>query len=139
MRGHVADGETFVGMVDRLFACLIPQMIVPYADAAALTLANLDRGSAMSHHRVGLALPVGMQGGSRSGRPKSIPQPHGSTCGSTRTMRFSTVEARGAGSRVHTHGVCFHAMPRVHRTALLSGCSLWPSLLMARELPFPGA
>ena len=41
---------------------LIPQMIVPYADAAALMLANLDRGNAMSRHRVGLALPVGMRG-----------------------------------------------------------------------------
>jgi putative NADH-flavin reductase len=43
-----------------LFASLIPQMIVPYADAAAVMLANLGRGSAMSRHRVGLALPVGM-------------------------------------------------------------------------------
>ena len=45
-----------------VFASLIPQMIVPYADAAALMLANLDRGSAMARHRVGLALPVGMRG-----------------------------------------------------------------------------
>jgi hypothetical protein len=37
-------------------------MIVPYADAAALMLANLDRGNAMSRHRVGLALPEGMRG-----------------------------------------------------------------------------
>ena len=45
-----------------VFASLIPQMIVPYADAAALMLANLDRGNAMSRHRVGLALPLGMRG-----------------------------------------------------------------------------
>ena len=45
-----------------VFASLIPQMIVPYADAAALMLANLDRDSAMARHRVGLALPVGMRG-----------------------------------------------------------------------------
>jgi putative NADH-flavin reductase len=45
-----------------IFASLIPQMIVPYADAAALMLANLDRGSAMARHRVGLALPSGMRG-----------------------------------------------------------------------------
>ena len=45
-----------------VFASLIPQMIVPYADAAALMLASLDRGHAMSRHRVGLALPVGMRG-----------------------------------------------------------------------------
>jgi hypothetical protein len=44
------------------FASVIPQMIVPYADAAALMLANFDRGNAMSRHRVGLALPVGMRG-----------------------------------------------------------------------------
>ena len=45
-----------------VFASLIPQMIVPFADAAALMLANLDRGSAIARHRVGLALPVGMRG-----------------------------------------------------------------------------
>ena len=45
-----------------IFASVIPQMIVPYADAAALMLANLDRGNAMSRHRVGVALPVGMRG-----------------------------------------------------------------------------
>jgi hypothetical protein len=45
-----------------IFASMIPQMIVPYADAAAVMLANLDRGGAMSHRRVGLALPAGMRG-----------------------------------------------------------------------------
>jgi uncharacterized protein len=45
-----------------VFASLIPQMIVPYANAAALMLAHLDRGDAMARHRVGLALPVGMRG-----------------------------------------------------------------------------
>jgi putative NADH-flavin reductase len=45
-----------------VFASLIPQMIVPYADAAALMLANLDRGGSMARHRVGLALPSGMRG-----------------------------------------------------------------------------
>jgi len=45
-----------------VFASLIPQMIVSYADAAALIIANLDRGNAMTRHRVGLALPVGMRG-----------------------------------------------------------------------------
>jgi putative NADH-flavin reductase len=44
-----------------VFASLIPQMIVPYADAAALMLANLDRGGPMARHRVGLALPAGMR------------------------------------------------------------------------------
>ena len=45
-----------------VFASLIPQMIVPYADAASLMLANLDRGGLMARHRVGLALPSGMRG-----------------------------------------------------------------------------
>ena len=45
-----------------VFARLIPQMIVPYADAAALMLANLDRGGSLARHRVGLALPRGMRG-----------------------------------------------------------------------------
>jgi putative NADH-flavin reductase len=45
-----------------LYASLIPQMIVPYADAAALMLANLDRGNPMTRHRVGLALPLGLRG-----------------------------------------------------------------------------
>jgi hypothetical protein len=50
------------------FASVVPQMIVPYADAAALLLGNLDRASAMARHRVGLALPAGMRG--------SKPQPN---------------------------------------------------------------
>jgi putative NADH-flavin reductase len=45
-----------------LFASRIPQMIVPYADAAAVMLAHLGRGDAMTRHRVGLALPPGMRG-----------------------------------------------------------------------------
>ncbi len=44
------------------FVALVPQMIVPYADAAAVMLANIGRGGAMSRHRVGLALPEGMSG-----------------------------------------------------------------------------
>jgi putative NADH-flavin reductase len=45
-----------------LFASTIPQLIIPYADAAAFMLANLDRGGPMSRKRVGLALPRGMKG-----------------------------------------------------------------------------
>ena len=45
-----------------VFASLIPQMIVTYADAASVMLANLGRGNAMSRHRVGLALPEGKKG-----------------------------------------------------------------------------
>jgi hypothetical protein len=43
------------------FAYRVPEMIVPYADAAALMLANLGPGGAMSRRRIGLALPVGMR------------------------------------------------------------------------------
>jgi hypothetical protein len=56
------------------FASLVPQMIVPYADAAALLLANLDRASAMVRRRVGLALPAGMRG--RRPQPTRHPE-HG--------------------------------------------------------------
>lgn len=45
-----------------VFASAIPQMIIPYADAAAFMLANVDRGGPMSRMRVGLALPAGMKG-----------------------------------------------------------------------------
>lgn len=45
-----------------LFAMKIPEMIVPYADAAALMLAHLAPGDPMSCRRVGLALPEGMKG-----------------------------------------------------------------------------
>ena len=45
-----------------VFASLIRQMIVSYADAAALMLANLNPGHAWSCRRIGLALPVGMRG-----------------------------------------------------------------------------
>jgi hypothetical protein len=38
------------------FTSLIPGLVVPYADAAMLMLANLDRGNRMSRHRVGLAV-----------------------------------------------------------------------------------
>jgi hypothetical protein len=44
------------------FAQRVPEMIVSYADAAALMLANLTPNGEMSRHRVGLALPVGMRG-----------------------------------------------------------------------------
>ncbi len=44
------------------FVDRVPEMIVSYADAAAVLLANLTPGGAMTRHRVGLALPVGMRG-----------------------------------------------------------------------------
>jgi len=40
---------------------LIREMIVPYADAAALMIANITPKGEMSHHRVGLAVPVDMR------------------------------------------------------------------------------
>lgn len=45
-----------------LFALKIPEMIVPYADAAAVMLDNVAPGGPMSRRRVGLALPAGMRG-----------------------------------------------------------------------------
>ena len=56
--GRALPGALFLP----LFAALVPEMIIPYADAAALMLAELTREGEMSHHRVGLALPVGMRG-----------------------------------------------------------------------------
>jgi uncharacterized protein len=44
------------------FAARMPQMIIPYADAAAFMLANIGRGGPMAHRRIGLALPEGMKG-----------------------------------------------------------------------------
>jgi putative NADH-flavin reductase len=56
--GRALPGALFLPV----FAYLVPEMIISYADAAALMLANLTRGGKMSHHRVGLALPLGMRG-----------------------------------------------------------------------------
>ena len=49
-------------LVVPFFVNSVPEMIVSYADAAALMLANLTPDGAMSRHRVGLALPIGMRG-----------------------------------------------------------------------------
>ena len=43
-----------------VFTSVVPQLTVPYSDAASVMLANLGRASAMSRRRVGLALPLGM-------------------------------------------------------------------------------
>jgi putative NADH-flavin reductase len=56
--GRVLPGALFLPV----FACLVPEMIVTYADAASLMLGNLARGGEMSRRRVGLALPLGMRG-----------------------------------------------------------------------------
>lgn len=45
-----------------LFAQRIPEMIIPYADAASFMLANTSPYGSYTHRRVGLALPVGMRG-----------------------------------------------------------------------------
>lgn len=44
------------------FAQRMPEMIVSYADAAALMLAHLEPSDAFQRQRVGLALPEGMRG-----------------------------------------------------------------------------
>ena len=43
------------------FSYLIREMSVTYTDAAALMIANITPNDEMSHHRVGLALPVDMR------------------------------------------------------------------------------
>jgi len=45
-----------------LFAMKVPEMIIPYADAATVMLDNVTADSPMSRKRVGVALPVGMRG-----------------------------------------------------------------------------
>ena len=45
-----------------LFAWRVPEMIVPYADAAACMLAHTAPGGPLAQRRVGLALPEGMRG-----------------------------------------------------------------------------
>lgn len=45
-----------------LFAMRIPQMIVPYADAASVILSHAGKEDRTSRCRVGIALPVGMKG-----------------------------------------------------------------------------
>lgn len=45
-----------------LFAMKIPEMIIPYADAASVILSHLQPGDAASRRRIGVALPVGMKG-----------------------------------------------------------------------------
>jgi hypothetical protein len=47
------------------FVQRVPEMIIPYADAAALILAHLTPSGEMSRHRGGMALPVGMRGDKR--------------------------------------------------------------------------
>jgi hypothetical protein len=58
------------------FISRVPEMIVSYADAAALMLANLTPSGEMSRHRVGLALPVGMRGKKKdwAAKPKNTPE-----------------------------------------------------------------
>jgi putative NADH-flavin reductase len=45
-----------------LFAMLIPNLIIPYADAASVILAHVQRDDSTSRHRFGVALPAGMKG-----------------------------------------------------------------------------
>lgn len=58
------------------FVYRVPEMIVSYADAAAVMLANLTPAGEMSRRRVGLALPVGMRGKKAqwTARPSAAPQ-----------------------------------------------------------------
>lgn len=62
-----------------LFASVVPQMIVSYADAAALMLANIVADSAMTQHRVGIALPAGMRGRKPQWLPDQFRRSHPNT------------------------------------------------------------
>ena len=44
------------------FAARIPEMIIPYPDAAAFMLAHVDAKEPLTRKRIGLALPPGMKG-----------------------------------------------------------------------------
>jgi uncharacterized protein len=59
-----------------LFARLLPEMLVPYADAAAVMLHHHQPGNDMSRHRVGLALPVGMRGQEAQWSPRPATEGH---------------------------------------------------------------
>jgi Putative NADH-flavin reductase len=54
------------------FVQRVPEMIIPYADAATLILANITTSGEMSRRRVGLALPVGMRGEKKQWAAKPI-------------------------------------------------------------------
>jgi putative NADH-flavin reductase len=44
-----------------MFALKIPEMTIPYADAASVVLADVEANGESSRHRIGVALPVGMK------------------------------------------------------------------------------
>jgi hypothetical protein len=71
-------------------------MIVPYGDAAALMLANLDRGSATARHRVGLALPAGMMKRLSRGRDPSTDKLDFGIVGASREFRINPACASSA-------------------------------------------
>jgi hypothetical protein len=50
------------GQLAAFFISRVPEMIIPYADAAAFMLAHREPEGKLSRHRVGLALPAGMRG-----------------------------------------------------------------------------
>ena len=58
------QGQTVrpAALVLPFFVYRVPEMIVSHADVAALMLGNLTPSGAMSRHRAGLALPLGMRG-----------------------------------------------------------------------------
>lgn len=57
-----------------MFAMRIPEMIIPYANAASVMLANMQPEDSMSRRRVGLALPIGMKGSKDqwAARPREV-------------------------------------------------------------------
>ena len=84
-----------------IFAARVPEMIIPYADAAALMLKNLEPGGAMSRHRVGLALPVGMKG--KKDRWTAV-NPWASTCPKKRNLAAMVARDKAFKARFRQHG-----------------------------------
>jgi hypothetical protein len=60
----IPDGVAWLPAPDLvpLFVQRVPELIVSYADVAALMLHHLPPMDTMARHRVGLALPIGMRG-----------------------------------------------------------------------------
>jgi hypothetical protein len=117
-----------------VFAHLIPEMIVPYADAAALMLANLNSGGTLTHRRVGLALPAGMRGNkSRWFRPNrgtwTDPAGDPGRCPTNSTSRQPSWRPVGS-----TAGWLSPSMPQIGVRAATPSRFPWP-LLRHRASP----
>ena len=92
----VADTRLPDHLLVSLFTERVPAMIVPYADAATLMLNNLEPGSAMACHRIGLALPIGMRGEKAGWSPRPATEGNGRTRSSREVYPQSNDHGEGA-------------------------------------------